>query len=392
MRKRQHFFINGFTTSEPYSSGGGGGSKLPPRSPAKHGKKLQKQLRQVQTSGEARRRKAGVTVEDAEPGLYVQFELATDKPLKDGSLEPYRDSSGIELVSVRPGKDDAGKDIQLAQVFVPDDQVGRFLKAFVEYETELTDKGKPKRAARWTPPIQKRIDRVRKSKAKVARLLRRYGFGVPDEGRALMSWSNRLTLVVQDEIQPFKRGSSGLKLCEMRLHRLPWPAVELARLGETDVRLRVVLSYHIEPNPGRRGWEHRHRYASHGLRFDVKTATESLEAFRKRVNKAARDEGEKSNPVQQQWLVGPKARHRGSLHCDIWEGSAADLAARDALVVYPVSGWWKDRKKHPRSLSKVRYSLVVSIETEKTDVDLLSEVEAAVQARTDMKIEQQLET
>ena len=44
----------------------------------------------------------------------------------------------------------------------------------------------------------------------------------------------------------------------------------LEELGENDVRMRVTLSYFVEPNPPRRGYVARHQYASHGLRFSVR--------------------------------------------------------------------------------------------------------------------------
>ncbi len=36
----------------------------------------------------------------------------------------------------------------------------------------------------------------------------------------------------------------------MRLHRLPWPKEVLEQLGGLEVRMRVTLSYFIEPSPG----------------------------------------------------------------------------------------------------------------------------------------------
>lgn len=75
-----------------------------------------------------------------------------------------------------------------------------------------------------------------------------------------------LTLILQGHIRPFRNGRMG----EMHLYELPWPKDVLLDLGSAQVRLRVTLSYYIEPNPGRRGWRQRYRYPSHGLRFDVK--------------------------------------------------------------------------------------------------------------------------
>ena len=118
-------------------------------------------------------------------------------------------------------------------------------------------------------------------------MLRRYGWGVPDLGRALMSASNDATLMVEDALLPFRKDGSVIKTRDMQLHRLPWPRDELRALGNLEVELRVTLSYFVEPNPGERGWTRRHRYASHSLRFAVKRSLETLPQFRQRINRAA---------------------------------------------------------------------------------------------------------
>ncbi|WP_162497514.1 hypothetical protein [Micrococcus luteus] len=65
---------------------------------------------------------------------------------------------------------------------------------------------------------------------------------------------------------------------------------------------------------------------------------------------------------------------------DIWSGSAADLAAKEAVVVYPVAGWWKNRPKLDQSDKGVNYSLVVSIEAPEVEVDLWTPVYQQVAA------------
>jgi hypothetical protein len=205
------------------------------------------------------------------------------------------------------------------------------------------------------------------------RLLRRYGFGVPRLDRALRSAGDALTLIAQSSIRPFTEG----KLREMHLFELPWPREVLLSLGEAPVRLRVTLSYFIEPNPGRRGWQKRHRYASHGLRFEVKGPTESIDEFRKRLNRRALDEEEArpaSGGSSSEWFLGEHARDRGSIHSDILRGFAADLAERGVVAVYPVSGWWKDQPKRDRSERGARYALVVSLETPGVETDIWTPV------------------
>jgi hypothetical protein len=234
-------------------------------------------------------------------------------------------------------------------------------------------------SAEWTEAMRARIDACRGAKAQIQSLVRRYGHGVPELGRALLSTRNDLTLIVEDELQPFQReGSGAAKTRDMKLHRLPWPRNELAALGDAHVELRVTLSYFIEPNPGERGWTRRHRYASHGLRFRVKMATENIDEFRARINQAARDE-EEGAPAGggEEWLFGT-FRDRGSLHSDFWSGSAADLAERDAVGVFPVSGWWKEKPYLERFDTPTRYALIVTIRAPGSEVDIFTPVEAAI--------------
>ncbi|GIF23412.1 hypothetical protein BJ973_000231 [Actinoplanes tereljensis] len=225
-------------------------------------------------------------------------------------------------------------------------------------------------SAEWTPAMLKQFGR--RNRTQTLALLRRYGMGVPDLRRATRSATDALTLVAQDTIHPFEQG----RMREMHLHDLPWPADALEQLGETPVRLRVTLSYFIEPNPASRGWKRRYSYASHLLRFDVRRAHESLDEFRKRLNKQALAE-EESRPVSAAddgWSLGSKARNTGSLHTDIWRGPAVDLASRGAIAIFPVSGWWKQNKARDRSDQGARYALVVSIETPGLEVDVWTPV------------------
>lgn len=226
-------------------------------------------------------------------------------------------------------------------------------------------------SAEWTPQMEAHLRAASGKRARAA-LVRRYGFGVPQLDRALRSAADALTLIAQRSIHPFVDG----KLRELHLFELPWPAAVLRSLGEAHIRLRVTLSYFIEPNPGRRGWRGRHRYASHGLRFDVKRSTESLEEFRKRLHQRALDDDAKPSTASDssEWYLGEQARNHGSIHSDMFSGFATDLAERGVIGVYPVSGWWKDQPKRDRSAQGARYALVVSIETPGVDTDIWTPV------------------
>ena len=208
-------------------------------------------------------------------------------------------------------------------------------------------------------------------------LIRHCGWGVPDIEVAKWSASNSLTLIVEDAIHPYKKEKGeGVKTRDMNLHSLPWPKEELEALGATIVQMRVTLSYFIEPNPSARGTASKFHYPSCRLRFDVRRASESTEDFLVRVNAAAilEEDAHQISTKDPDWKLGEQNRHKGSLHQDIWEGTAADLASRGFLAIYPAMGWWRTRPKQERFNFPVKYSLIVSIRTPETEVDIYNAV------------------
>lgn len=231
-------------------------------------------------------------------------------------------------------------------------------------------------SAEWTSAMCVHFNGAPNKTAKRA-LVRRYGYGVPDLDRALRSARNNLTLIAEDELQPFYLDGS-VKTKDMALHSLPWPSEQLEQLGEAEVKLRVTLSYFIEPNPGERGWAYKHRYASHGLRFEVKRSLESIDDFKWRINKAVRDEEEdrriSDSSEEEKWFLGPNTRNNGSLHSDIWEGTAAELSQKDAITVYPIGGWWKEKRYLQRYERSIHYSLIISISVPEVEVDIYTPV------------------
>ena len=204
-------------------------------------------------------------------------------------------------------------------------------------------------------------------------------YGVPNLSRALACASNSLTLISEAEIQPYtkKEGRSDCSTKDMHLHRLPWPREVLLERGEMPVSLRVTLSYFIEPGPGEVGWKDKYRYASFGLRFGLNSQGETENDFMKRLNKAARDEGEgrpDTDSGSERWLIGSNSRDTGSIHSDIWKGTAADIASCNLIGVYPVIGWWRERAWLGRWDRMARYSLIVSLHTPDESIDIYTPV------------------
>ena len=236
-------------------------------------------------------------------------------------------------------------------------------------------------SATWTSQMLDRRLPAMIGKVEWKRILRTYGFGVPNLAAALRSARSAVTLLCQDELQPFLLEDGVVRTNELRFHNLPWPRQVLQTLGETPVEMRVTLSYFIEPNPGPRLPTNRYRYGSCNLRFDVRRSTESEAEFRARINAEARtddEDGAGTESDSSEWLLGAKLRHRGSLHSDVWQGTAADLAQKNHIAVFPLNGWWRLRKHLRQYHRRLRYALVVSIRTPAVGVDLYTPVETEI--------------
>ncbi len=243
-------------------------------------------------------------------------------------------------------------------------------------------------SAEWTEAQMNSFD---KSNLKTHRkqMLRTYGYGVPNLERALYCASNSLTLVVQEEMQPFdKNDNGGYATKDMHLHRLPWPVDVLRSLGETVVKMRITLSYFVEPSPGSVGWKDRYRYASHILRFQLNGSGESEDEFVQRINTKARDEEEreKTASASPHWFLGSQVRDVGSIHSDIWEGTASELANSHLIAVHPATGWWRTRPHLKKWDKMARYALLVSLHLPEQEVDIYTPVATQVGIATPVVI------
>ncbi|WP_454299546.1 S8 family serine peptidase [Salana multivorans] len=184
-------------------------------------------------------------------------------------------------------------------------------------------------SAEWTPPMRAELDAEQGKTGRLS-LLRRYGWGVPTDDAVLYSSAQAVTLISQDEFVPFD--GADYRMRHFRLHTPPWPREALEELGSDEVRLRVTLSYFVEPSASRRGWRRRYQYASHALRFDLQAPLETQRDFVNRVNRdAQRDEEEGGGRAplgSGHWFIGPNQRNLGSLHQDEWIGTGQELPPR----------------------------------------------------------------
>lgn len=211
-------------------------------------------------------------------------------------------------------------------------------------------------------------------------ILRTVGYGVPDIDKALNSYENHAHVVLQNTLKPFKKGKhSNIALNEWHLIKLPWPIEELKKISSANVTLKITLSYFIEPNPQNKGYKSKFSYQSYGLRFKFISPNQSLDNFKASINKEdLYDQYEKSDSESKGWLLGANLRTKGSIHSDIWQGTAAELMTMDTIAIYPISGWWKSAKAKEKWKNKIRYSLIISIDC-KEDINIYSSIATKVE-------------
>ena len=232
-------------------------------------------------------------------------------------------------------------------------------------------------SAEWPQGVYARFSPYR-NKQDYENILRTAGYGYPNLIKAISSGDKSVNLVIEDQLQPYTEEG---KLNKMVLYTLPWPSSELVNIGSEEVKLRITLSYFVEPNPGERGWANKYKYSSCGLRFDINGTGEEPKEFVYRINKKFRNENEEqdtSGGDSDKWVLGQKLRSRGSIHSDVWIGTAAELADKKYVAIYPVSGWWKELKREKRQSSVIRFSLIVSIETPSNNIDIHNTIEQMI--------------
>jgi hypothetical protein len=242
-------------------------------------------------------------------------------------------------------------------------------------------------SASWSEEMLQQFNVDLSKKSDVSKLVRICGYGIPQTERVLNSFENGLTMIAQHQIQPYLKKGSAYKTNKMQLFDFPWPKDELLFLGEMPIKLKITLSYFIEPGPGQIGWKDKYRYASFGLRFDINKNGETADDFMMRINKAVRNEDyNHDSNIDSRWTIGKANWGVGSVHSDYWETTAAELADCNYIAVYPVIGWWRERANLKKFHNKARYSLLVSLETPKEDVELYTTIVNQIKTPVEIKV------
>lgn len=294
----------------------------------------------------------GIHVSD-HPSLKI---FTADKDYPNAIFLPFGDTSGAAALTAK--------------------MAAELRAAYPDYWPE-TIRALMVHSADWTPAMLEGREFKKLHERERINLLRSVGYGVPIKEKALFSANNSLTLIAERNIQPYQLKGSVPKYNQFHLFRIPWPADILGGedLFDKDVTLKVTLSYFIEPNPGSKNkrYANNFQYHSHALDFAVIKPGEQLNVFKRRVSAASDLPEDEVNTSDEPWLI-KRVRSRGSVKKDFITMSGADMATRNVLAVFPKNGWYKTRKKLGKVNATVRYSLIVSIETPHTNVDIYTPV------------------
>jgi len=264
---------------------------------------------------------------------------------------------------------------------------------------EETLRGLVVHSASWTSSMKEQLD-FDHSQLSIVKMLRTYGYGVPNLEKALECKSNYLTFISEQKIQPYiKEKGKEPATNDVHFYEFPWPKDILEGLGNKDVVLRVTLSYFIEPNPGEKGYSTKYSYQSTALKFAMMPPNDSPNNFMLRINNAARQSLREELEVEKlpedaiedvkniKWELGADNVFKGSIHSNYWKTSAAEAAACNYIAVYPqASGWWKNLKSKKKFNQKLRYALIVSIETPENSADIYTVIAQKVKIENLVKV------
>ena len=130
------------------------------------------------------------------------------------------------------------------------------------------------------------------------------------------------------------------------------------------------------------------------MRFDVNQEDEDQRAFQLRINKLieAEENEERGRNDSTRWLIGADNRNKGSIHSDELNLTAAQLAACNLIAVYPIGGWWKTRTNLKQYNNKLRYSLIISLDTPIENIDLYNVVKTKIETMIKTPIEVKIPT
>ena len=135
-------------------------------------------------------------------------------------------------------------------------------------------------------------------------------------------------------------------------------------MKDINVKLKITLSYYIDPCPGAKGRLIKYSYQSVRLYFEVNRPEDTYEKFRRRVSGLGKEKRTDNDSAK--WNIGIQRRNQGSIISDSFEKTASEMAACKYISISPSGGWYRHRKSKVDVV--IKYALIVSLETPGQDI------------------------
>jgi hypothetical protein len=224
----------------------------------------------------------------------------------------------------------------------------------------------------------------------VGQIIRRIGYGIPDEARATVNTDHRTTFITN--------GEKLIRARECHLFQVPIPAELRGQADEFDIRVEVTLSYVAQPRRTRRNLR---RYLSTWVDWKSSRLGEGINDFRVR---AMRDEENDAEPLPGSalpWTLNEKSdvglirntkRSSGTVQKDWAIVKSNMLPDHFCVAVIGHAGWSHDPDSSARYALAVTFQIlgeeIAIYEPLRTAViELQTEVEAEVETEAEVEIE-----
>ncbi len=225
----------------------------------------------------------------------------------------------------------------------------------------------------------------------VSSLIRCFGYGVPDGGRATVNTDFRTTYITNGEVP--------IRARECHIYQISIPAAMRSQADEFDIRIEVTLSYVAQPRRTRR---HLRRYLSTWVDWKSSRLGEGLGDFRARALKDAENDGEPLPGTALPWVLNEAShfgviretkRSNGTVQKDWAVVKSNTLPDHFCIAVVGHPGWSHDPD------SAARYTLAVTMEIlgqeisiyeplRTAAIELEAEIEAVVEAEAEVEIDE----
>jgi hypothetical protein len=213
---------------------------------------------------------------------------------------------------------------------------------------------------------------------------RAVGHGQFSLDRATKSSETRPVMVFEGTVRPKSIDIDKQTSREIVFIQIPFPTDLMMSVSNQHAVLDVTLSYFVEPSERDR----RSKYAGARLRWDMQGPDETPEEFQARINVLSREDDHVTQTQSYKWHVGADNRSRSSLQHDWTDGPASNFAGPRLIAVYPVLGWWDQRKSYESRV--LPFSLVASIEVS-ADIDIYSPISASLDIDAEVDVDVDVE-